>query len=164
QPGVTTFDQARLILERHPWVDADSVRADYSDLRDHLRWAWSDQAPGFISDLDAMRPANAYATQSTIQVLSIATDIPFGAVLLLLGQPEGGFVTVSSTRSPDGIEHITYYQGGHVTMINTLSCPLRRRDFWGTPVNLSVRAADATNGNLHLLRYDLRRWWQAVGC
>ncbi len=95
QPGITTAAEAGTIFQSHAWVSDFTVSFDTNSREGQLVWQWSGSQPAQIRD---EVEGTLRICDSLICSLSIATRIPYGAILLAFGQPDSG--TLRSL--PDG--------------------------------------------------------------
>jgi len=160
RPGVTTLEEAGLILTTHSWVRG--VRAFYNSRTGEttmLQWAWNGSQPDWI---DGSKPAYVYGGEShTILSLTIETAIPFGDLWLGLGKPDrgalqrvGGFVGVM-------VQNAGYFNGSFGAR-SEFPCPVRRDEIFHAPVSISfVADVNALVGDQD---YSLSDWGKLRRC
>jgi hypothetical protein len=141
RPGITTADEAKSILEAHPWVE--NVNVAISTLGyGTLHWSWSGQQPDFIN-------RNHYGLSQigvpVIESVLIRTHIPFGDIWLAFGAPERG--------SADSLYHIADYPIYGFSIRTYTEC----EDFWDAPADIFIASWHANyNYNAHRV-YDFTR-------
>jgi hypothetical protein len=111
RPGVTTVGEAIAILENHAWVE--HVQPYYigpdatsSESRGWAYWDWKESASiWYRASPDALRGhAGMFEMEhGVVADISIATNIPFGSVRLMMGKPSGYGLSFSDVIIKQGI-------------------------------------------------------------
>jgi ABC-type xylose transport system permease subunit len=129
-PGITLMDEARAILQTHPWVGQTEMQG-YTQ----IYWSWSGRQPAYIdADIPGTIIQRGYDSVSLIRV---QTRYPYGDVWLSLGEPETGYVS----RQATGVLHGIYYVDHALLAINFTPCPASPHDFWNTPAVIQFGSA-----------------------
>lgn len=136
-PGVTSADEAVILLEAHPWIDEVQRSAD------KISFWWNGRQPAVLDDTGRafhgrieLRLIDGVERVSSIV---LATRAAFGTVQLELGQPDA--LTLYAIAGDDdtraGIVHIGHYPDRGLTAFNLLRCPLAVTDFWQAPTYIA---------------------------
>jgi hypothetical protein len=141
RPGVTTVEEAKTLLETHPWVDQVIMIKDDDPYQ--MAWTWSDKAPDFLKNA----PTNAEHTDSgrilfhkgIASNIGFSTDLTFGDIALAWHYPEDAQLLFpaliiapdSSVLAAISVEYQDFRVRG------TLYCPYSAH-IWQTPVFINV--------------------------
>lgn len=134
QPGVTTVDEALLLLDAHEWIITPRLADNFqrSIGWGGIYWTWNDQQPAFI---DTTRISYLNARDGLIQVIELRVNAPFGEVLLVLGPPQRqSFATLTQTRI---IPHHAYFDP-LLTTESAVPCPITPTALYGAPVSVNL--------------------------
>lgn len=167
RPGVTTLDQARTLLAAHPWVGA--ITENNEPLAQYLYWEWNGRQPAYLNPADDKIPTFMWAQDDIIEFVTIPTQIPFGDLVLLYGEPEQGVLNVSrlgrqvlmSVRPNARL--IAAYQSGQLLFDITLRCPAPPINVWRAPVILGLYSSPSLLG-VALHPYDRAGWIYGRAC
>jgi hypothetical protein len=167
RPGVTTLDEARALLQAHPWVGA--ITENDEPLAQYLYWEWNGRQPAYLTPADDKIPTFMWAQDDIIQFITIPTQITFGDLVLVYGEPEQGVLNVSrlgrqvlmSVRPNARL--IAAYQSGHLLLDITLRCPAPPIDVWRAPVILGLYSSPSLLG-VALHPYDRAGWIYGSAC
>ncbi len=85
RPGETTLDDARALLNRHPWVAMTTVYRDTGGQVRNMTWDWNGQQPQALGSAGVIDLRDNIVTQ-----LKLRTDVPFAEIWLAFGQPLTG--------------------------------------------------------------------------
>jgi hypothetical protein len=121
RPGETTLEEALTILNHHAWVAGLEAYGDDSQFI-----YWSGAQPDFI---DASEPGMVVIENGIVNKLRIPTQIRFGDLWLLMGQPQrGGFLYVRDRP----IAHFAQYSR-HLMARIAMQCPASLSRLWDEP-------------------------------
>jgi hypothetical protein len=84
RPGVTSFDDAKAIIERHAWTGNEVV----VHRLDTLLWNWSGLQPQWIEGQYRRGSLGRNINTNLVGGILIGTHIRFGDMWLLLGKPD----------------------------------------------------------------------------
>jgi hypothetical protein len=135
RPGVTSLEEAGIILTRHSWVQ--DVRQFYNSRTGEItmiQWTWNGSQPGLI---DSTVPAYVYGSSSHIILsLNIETTIPFGDLWLGLGKPDRGMLQRAGGFMGVLVQNVGYFNGSFGARSEFL-CPVQRYQVYQTAVSIS---------------------------
>lgn len=145
QPGVTTFPEARALLENHQWVmDVELVfRAPNTPLEIRngtLRWRWNGRQPALLRT-PFLEAGEIAIEDGLVHSVKVATAIPFGDAWLLLGAPPHGFIGTSRTYLERFYNHHAVYSDYGIRLRTLLPNPFHIDAFWNTAVEIIFEAA-----------------------
>jgi hypothetical protein len=123
RPGITSAQQARWLLDAHPWVN----ETRYSPRVEALFWRWNGTQPAFISP-DHRNLITTHANGLIGDVL-VQTAIPLGEILLLLGEPDRVYQFA-------GGDLIAVFESAGLEVVARAGCPPQRGRLWYTPVQV----------------------------
>lgn len=141
RPGVTTVEEAKTLLEAHPWVDR--VIMIKNDEPYQMAWTWSDQAPDFLKSApntsELPYDGEILFHKGIASNIGFSTDLTFGDVALAWHYPEDAQLLFpaliiapdSSVLAVISVE----YQDFHVR--GTLNCPYSSH-LWQTPIFINI--------------------------
>jgi hypothetical protein len=138
-PGETTLEEAQALLTQHGWVDEVQVSVD------KLSWWWNGDQPAF---LDASgRTFNGRISfgpvdgVETVTSVVMQTHIPFGDVVLTLGQPDRMVLFETEARGRGDSRpvwaHVAIYDRRDLHVFTLLDCPATPEQFWAAPAQIS---------------------------
>jgi hypothetical protein len=136
RPGVTTGEEAIVILQAHPWTRR--VITGYYNAENHqgtIVWAFNAPHPdGQIAPYQAL----LLVTQDVVSNITILTDIPFSAVYFLFGVPkiERWTVLGASLASGARIDHFAHYVDLGFSVYVPMNCPSGLAAAWGAQTTL----------------------------
>lgn len=145
QPGVTALQDARALLENHPWVVEVELVFSGSDTllenRDgRLRWRWNGRQPASLKT-PFLEAGEIVAAHGVVQSVKITTAVPFGDVWLLLGQPTHGFIGTSRVYLKRFDNHMAVYNERGLKIQTLLPHTPRIATFWNSFVEIIFEAA-----------------------
>ncbi len=117
RPGITTIDEAVMILESAAW--AQDVTVD----KRSISWAWRGN---HIPSIDIQTSGIMYISNNRVAAIIVPLNVAFGDFQLLFGQPRW--------RSAGKFNHnvsvqFTYPQE-YLTLSVRLECPMNIASFW----------------------------------
>lgn len=132
QSGVTSWSEALVTLDEHPWVNGLA-----SEFNTFASWYWSDQTPPVI--LQHISGA-LWIQDGRVDQVHVESSGRYGDYLLLLGQPDT--VRYMTTRTGAGRQHVLLlaYYNDHLRLSVEQPCPLKRADLLYQPVSVTQRA------------------------
>jgi hypothetical protein len=133
RPGLTTPDEAIVLLKQHEWVARNSVRRTAGG---EVLWAWNGQQPAIINP-DEPPLLIVWAANREMQVVNgiqLPLKLPVGYAFLELGEPP--VVDVGQINKRDGAAVIAIYQHHALEVWSRIACPITRRKFLESPLNL----------------------------
>lgn len=158
RPGVTTIEEATMILTTHEWVGEIQVIYNRFGRPYQAQWSWSGLQPAFI---DGSKQAYVVASEGVIELIGAETSISFGSLLLVLGVPDRGTTAVSDRGSS-----IVFYHAGYSSsslgVQSMMRCPVHLRDIFETKVSISFIAD--INARFGGDEYRLSDWVNAQRC
>jgi hypothetical protein len=136
EPGVTTIEQARMLLEADPQVHA-TFRAVY-----HLDWQWNGTQPAIFAASNPFFQGRLMQTTvngvEVVDHIAILTNATFGDMQLALGDPD---VFTVLAHNPDGVRSafvvMLSYTERDLHAFGFVNCPLNPTDFWQTQVTVA---------------------------
>ncbi|MEZ4671897.1 MAG: hypothetical protein R3E39_28670 [Anaerolineae bacterium] len=133
QPGLTKPDEAVRLLRQHDWVAPDSVHRTSGG---EVLWAWSGRQPALINS--SIQPMLiVWSDNRELQVIDgiqIPLRLPVGQALLALGEPPT--LNVGHANSPTDVPVIALYDHYALEVWSHVACPITRRKFLESPLNL----------------------------
>lgn len=148
QPGITTVDEARGILERggyiFQWIEDAEPLSQESDgiVVGRLHWRWSSKRPALFTGTDA---SLMYDLKSGVVVTfaDMTTRLSFGQMLILLGQPSVGYLS-AGYNDRDGVTFTSAigYPQWRMSLVSTIQCPITTRNLWDSSVMLQIAPTD----------------------
>jgi hypothetical protein len=164
QPGVTSVDEAVILLSDHPWIER--VFVERRPLVHYLYWTWNGSQPDFVDDPRSRMPPHLWAQNRIVQYIALPTDIPYADLFTLWGTPDGGRFDASRFRDSSGFRsnanHAAAYFNGQVLIDTDVHCPIEERRFWESTVMLTYYATPNTRGVLET--YRLADWLYGSEC
>jgi len=173
-PGQTTFSEALALLQADPWVTALSTEQTVNAT--NLSWRWTDAAPLFLRAADsADNPPELWEFQGTVTLITLPTDLTYGAIEHALGTPVGGVFQVFRSNRPrtatptlresrtSSAYFLAAYDSSQVVFETHFVCPTPAILFWDARVTLSV-FADTLMQGVPFDRYDIARWLYDAPC
>jgi hypothetical protein len=139
QPGVTTFDEARDLLETHPFVSQWLEPVQQADAPfGLLRWSWSSKRPALLTGTDASltydRKTGVVMTFGDMQ-----TRLTTGELLVMLGQPDLGYMSGGyNDRGGPTFLHVIGYSQYQLNFVSAIQCPMTVRALWAAPATLQI--------------------------
>jgi hypothetical protein len=137
QPGVTTMDEAVVLLEASGWIAEVEAGGRFHDL------LWSGDQPDFIDDES---PNYFMIRAGVVDSIRLRTRLRLGDVVALLGRPDDSFSWL--TGSGSGVFYAMIYTQLGVEVSGFAPCPALRREMWQMPVEIRLQ-----NQNI-LLAYE----------
>jgi hypothetical protein len=171
RPGVTTVEEAIIILEAHEWVSAVDVNF-YTDGSATISWAWNGRQSKYIDD-----DRDAYLGVSPSRVVTamdIYTQFTFGDFLLWRPPDQGGLYCGAGAAVPFGPElrgiFADYEDQLEITAVipspDSASsycpvmggfCSLTIHDFYALPVVVRL-------GQSYVPRINFAAFFEGLGC
>jgi len=151
RPGVSSADEAEMLLKNDPWVTSVNRTST------HISWRWNGSQPAYI---DANAQGILYLGSERVATMSISLSISYGEVWSLLGAPHSAILVRPASRST--AYQIANYSTLGVEIVSSLSCPVRPTAFWTGETALRLGAttfSEAMNG----VPYDIFEepgWWR----
>ena len=145
QPGVTTFNEAHVLLEKHPWVLEMELIFNASigpvkSRNGRLLWRWNGQQP-LLLRTPFLNAGEIEIEDGVVQSIKAATSVPFGEAWLLLGAPQRGFIGTSRTYLERFYNHQAVYIEQGLRIRTFLPNPLHIDTFWNATVEITFEAA-----------------------
>lgn len=130
QPGVTTAEQARNVLENHQWVKRIFQQPSC------LTWEWSGQQPDFMMIANEVGRTPTFnhvchnADESIIRHVWFAvTGLHAGEIVLINGLPERMYVDVPNRPARYAEVYLAYFRQGIVARTR-VQCPIQPERLW----------------------------------
>ena len=145
RPGVTTVQEALVILRDHEWIASPRLNASGRGYGD-IRWDWSGLQPAWIDTAypnratfywDQEDPIILNPEQSVIETLSLYTSIRMYNAQTWLGEPDSGTV---SYHDDDTIGYAAaYHRVSSMIGISTqIPCPATLLSYWDARVKIMI--------------------------
>lgn len=133
QPGLTTPDEAIVLLQKHEWVAPNSVQRTTGG---EVLWSWSGQQPVVINPTRSPLLI-VWASTRDMQVVNgiqLPLKLPVGYAFLALGEPP--ILGIGQGNNRAGATVIALYEHYALEIWAQVSCPITRRKFLESPLNL----------------------------
>lgn len=138
-PGETTLDEAQALLAGHGWVDEFQLSVD------KISWWWNGDQPAFLDASGrtfngriSFAPVDGVETVTSVVM---QTHIPFGDVVLTLGQPDRMVLFETEARGRGDSRpvwaHVAIYDRRDLHVFTLLECPATPDQFWGAPAQVA---------------------------
>ncbi|MCC6803624.1 MAG: hypothetical protein IT319_12135 [Anaerolineae bacterium] len=175
RPGVTTGEEALVILQNHPWVNAiwgvSGSAYPGGEVSPLLYWRWSENYP-FAGDVPFGQQGIIVTSGGVVQQIFLTADIPFGDLWLALGTPASGAVDyIFDTPKNILIENTSLFPevGAAVTARLKTDCAVRYPDLWRAGVYMWLQDGETLGTEnvaypmyLNVMRTGYHRLWSLI--
>jgi hypothetical protein len=152
EPGQTSLGEALSRLKASGWAAEVHVHEGL----ELVTWEWSGQQPAVIDGTTT--PSMSYR-DNIVGVLHLTMHIPFGAVLLQLGELDNRqrvALVGSSPNDPRKLD-LFYVGRGYIALVQ-VDC----RDLWHSPTSLILGASARYFAGLSTQNYELPIMWRII--
>lgn len=144
RPGVTSIEEAIVLLEAHPWVD--SVTIEYLRLQEDfgrgiLSWTWSDAHPAAVDPQIPGRINFHVVYTMVVDAVTIHTRLPTEDIINWYGAPRGGIFRSESRILTYGVLYQPVADAAYIGVSTTIRCPANHLDYWNSQGEIFLIAA-----------------------
>jgi hypothetical protein len=146
RPGVTTIDQAILLLKQNDWVR--QVIAMPNEIHpNQVGWLWSENAPDYLEKgKDYFDGQLFLSTDRKVSGIGFDTTLKMGDIPPILGNPQqDGLIVAGMVIAPDPRMNVIvelWFPAHHLAVSAIQSCPYYT-NFWKLAARVSISAVDA---------------------
>lgn len=131
RPGVTTFDEAMIMVHASGWVESDPLAIIDGGKATTIRLNWNGKQPDVIAGKRdfALEYQNAAPHKITLIGFYIRNEIELGSLNLLLGNPSSVRGDVLMSINIGVLNHSSvileeYYDNEQIDLLTILGCPV----------------------------------------
>ncbi|RMF79980.1 MAG: hypothetical protein D6737_09650 [Chloroflexi bacterium] len=140
QPGVTTVEEAVIILNAHRWVDGVSrgIGVARMGAEDYREWRWDYEAfplaAGSESPLSFLTSENDVVTSITLN-----TNLRLADIWAAFGAPPQHSATILPLATGDFMFRLqAFYPDAHLIVRSSFLCPTALTSFWQWPISIEL--------------------------
>lgn len=147
RPGITTEADALASLAGNPLIVPESVIARPNMRGTAINWDWRPDAPDFVNNPTLRAVPHVWIDDNIVEYILLPTQIPFGDVWEVMGEPQSGMIAVRGLARIAGAAntlHTATYFDGQIVFDGLFACPVIPVLFWGAPMQLTLYSERTT--------------------